>query len=102
MSKGLGEIAERLTLVPDLLGEQAKMICVSQHLLEQVARSSQTFLIGGAGARQSFHQPERAEIEGALSTLQTVRCLFDVIAEYQAIGDQAAIARRPIDGVDGF
>src|SRR6202012_4215323 len=94
-------MAERLALVPNLLGIQAQMIRVSEHLLEEVAGSVQTFGIGGTSARQSLHQPKRAEIESALGAFQAVGGLFDVVAKDQSIGDQTAILGRPIDSVQG-
>ncbi len=101
MRQRLREIAQGGALNADLLAIQAEMIGIPEHLLEQQPRTLQARGIVATGAGKCFHQPESANVEGSLRAFQAIRRLIDIVAIDQAIGNQAAIPRGTIDGVDG-
>src|ERR1700734_2805851 len=82
VSEGLGEIAERLARVAYLLREQAQVVAVGEHLLEDAPG-----LVRAAGPGQGLDVPERAEAEGALAVGDAV-VAGDGVPVDQAVGDQ--------------
>src|SRR5579871_3439189 len=86
----------------ELLSIQSEMVCVSQHLFEEKPRTLEAFRILPAGAGQRLHQPESAQVKGALPSRQSIAGLFRVVAEDQPIRHQASGGRGLIDGVDGL
>src|ERR1700758_1487954 len=67
VSECLREVAQRFATRTRLLGVQAEVVGVGQHLLEDEAG-----LLGAARPGQSFHQPERTHIERPLTPGQAV------------------------------
>src|SRR6516165_12200156 len=67
VSECLWEVAERFATRTRLLGVQAEVVGVGQHLLEDEAG-----LLGAARPGQCFHQPERTHIERPLAPGQAV------------------------------
>src|SRR5258705_7805135 len=63
--EGLREVAKLLARAPYLLGEQAEVIAVGEHLLEHQAR-----LVEAPGAGQRVNIPAGAQREGALRSAQ--------------------------------
>src|SRR5205807_1184066 len=61
VAEGLRKVAQRLARRPDLLGVQAQVVGVGEHLLEDVAS-----LVEPTGTGQGIHIPERADGEGPL------------------------------------
>ncbi len=59
MRERLREITEVLATVPDLLREQAEVVRIAEHLLEQETR-----LLEVAGTRQALDVPERSTAGG--------------------------------------
>ena len=96
MGKGLREVAQGLAGVPDLLGVEAEVVGVAEHLLEHQARFVHT-----PGARQRLDEPERAQAERAFFAREAVGGLLDVVAVHEAVGDEPAVARGPVGGVEG-
>ena len=52
------------------------------------------------GPGQGLHQPERADVEGALLTGQPVGVLLDVVAVYQAVAETSPLPAASVDGVE--
>src|SRR5690242_1784841 len=83
MGERLWEVAERLAGRPDLLGVEAEVVGIGQHLLE-----GQAGLVQVPGPGHRLHVPERADRERALLALEPVRRGLDVVAVDEAIGDK--------------
>src|SRR5687767_11185526 len=67
VGEGLGEVPQRLPGGAGLLGVQAEMVRVPEHLLEDEPRRAQPREIGfSRRADERLHQPEGADVEGAL------------------------------------
>ena len=90
MGECLGEVAQCLASGADLLGEQAHVVGVGEHLFENVPA-----LIDAAGPGQRLHVPERAQVERALAAGQAVRTV-GLVAPDQAIADQ--LLADPVQG----
>src|SRR4029453_13126082 len=75
MREGLGEVAQLLPGLADLLGVQAQVVGVGEHLLE-----GQPGQFQAAGAGQGIHVPEGADREGALVAAEPVRGGAGVVA----------------------
>src|SRR6266567_3340565 len=69
------------------------MIGISQHVFEQQPRLIEHCGLGLACARQSFHQPERADIKRALLARQSINALSWRITIHQPIAYQPAALR---------
>ena len=83
MRKGLREVAEQLAARTDLLGVEAEVIGVGEHLLEGESR------LGGApGAGKRLDVPEAADRERAFVAFETVGRGGRVVAEDEAVGDE--------------
>ena len=82
VGEGLREVAQRLAGRADLLGEQAHVVGVGEHLFEDVPA-----LIDAAGPGQRLDVPERAQVERALAAGQPVRAV-GLVAPDQAVADQ--------------
>src|SRR5262249_4714153 len=98
MRQRLRKISERRAAPADLFRKQSQVVRVSEHLLKQEASLLKPLRIPLAGARQRFHQPERAHAECALGALQTVRRLRNIITINHAVRYQTALVRPFIDG----
>ena len=61
MGESLGKVSEGFPVRADLLGVEAEVIRVAQHLLEEEAG-----LFESAGTGQRFDQPERADAEQSM------------------------------------
>lgn len=72
--KALGEVSQVLASGAKFLREQANMVRVPKHLLEQEARLCEV-----AGAGKAFHIPERAHGEGAFVAMQAVLARFGLV-----------------------
>ena len=79
----LREVAQRLAGRADLLGVEAEVVRVGEHLLERQPR-----LVEPPRPRQRLDVPERADREGALVAAQPVGRGGGVVAVDQAVGDQ--------------
>src|SRR5215217_7620257 len=88
VGEGLGEVAQLLAGLADLLGVQAQVVGVGEHLLQ-----GQPGLLQAAGAGQGVHVPEGADREGPLVAAQAVGGGGRVVAVDQAVGDQLAVHR---------
>src|SRR5581483_4267572 len=62
----LREVAQHLAAGAGLLGEQPEVVGVAQHALEEEPRLVQAGRVVPAGAGERLHQPEGADVEGAL------------------------------------
>src|SRR5215471_17406772 len=80
VAERLREVAELLARRPDLLREQAQVVGVREHLLED-----QAGFLQAAGAGQRVGVPEGANGEGALVTEQAVRRGAGVISVDQTV-----------------
>src|SRR5215470_5491448 len=67
VSERLREVTQRFATRTRLLGVQAEVVRVGQHLLEDEAG-----LLGAARPGQCFHQPERTHIERPLAPSQAI------------------------------
>src|SRR6201987_4876319 len=88
VTEGLREVAELAAGGVDLLGEQAQVVGVGEHLLEH-----QPGLLQPPGAGQGVDVPERAQREGTLVAAQAVGGGGGVVPVDQAVGDQLAVHR---------
>src|SRR5207342_2874894 len=91
MGERLWEVAERLPRRPDLLGVEAEVVGVGEHLLE-----GETRLVESAGAGERLDVPEGADREGALFALEAVGGGGDVVPVDQAVADQ--LLRDRVEG----
>lgn len=101
MTKRLRRIPQLLATPRNLLAEHAQMVAITQHVLENIDRPRQVFLVVRAGPRQRLHQPERAHGEGALAAADAVVRLRGVVAVHEPGGREAALLRGQQDAVDG-
>src|SRR5215203_2438896 len=92
--EGLGEVAQSFATRPDLLGVEAEVVSVAEHLLED-----EPGFIEPARAGERLDEPERAQAERAFRPHEAVRRLLNVVAEDEAVGDQAVVFRWAVDGV---
>src|SRR5215207_2359999 len=67
VGKGLGEVAQRLAPRPNLLGVEAEVVGIGEHLLQGEAG-----LVEAASLRQALDEPEGAEAEAPLVAPETV------------------------------
>src|SRR2546422_4395292 len=81
----LREVAEQLAGAPDLLGVEAEMVRVGEHLVED-----EQCLVQPARAGKRLDVPERANRERALGALDPVRRGLDVVGEHEAVRDELA------------
>src|SRR5215207_4476038 len=82
----LREIAELLPREPDLLGVEAEVVRVGQHLLER-----ELGFIEASGACERVDVPERAQREGALGAAEPVGRCTRVVAVDEAVGDELLV-----------
>src|SRR5215831_7915506 len=80
----LGEVPLLRSGAADLLGVQAEVVAVGEHLLERQPR-----LVQAPGAGERLDVPERACREGAFGAAQPVRAGLRVVAVDEGIGYQA-------------
>src|SRR5947209_14219980 len=73
MSEGLREVAQGLAAGTGLLGVQADMVGITEHLLEEQPGVIQPGRVGAAGARERLDEPEGTHVEGPLAARQAVR-----------------------------
>src|SRR5262252_10019241 len=79
----LGEVPLLLAGAADLLGVQAEMVAVGEHLLERQPR-----LVQAPGTGERLHVPKRARREGAFFAAQPVGAGPRVVPVDQGIRDQ--------------
>src|SRR5262249_4915452 len=84
----LGEVSELLAARADLLGVEAEVVRVREHLLEGQPR-----LVHPAGARERLDVPEAADRERPLVAVEPVRRRGRVVAVDEAVGDELASDR---------
>ncbi len=82
MGERLWEVSQGLAGRSDLLGIQADVVGVGEHLLEH-----QPSLGHPARAGERFDVPERAQVERAFVSVQTVAAVGGVTA-YQTVADE--------------
>src|ERR1700730_10973739 len=75
------------------------MVGITQHALKQKPGLIQLFGIRQTGARQRFHQPERAHVESAFLSRKSINAGLRRIAIDKAVADETAISRILEDGV---
>src|SRR5258708_13634474 len=94
MRERLWEVAQRLPAQPSLLGVEAKVVAVPQHLLEEQPGVGKPARIGTTRPGERLNEPEAAQVEGALVPRQPVWRVFPPVAAHQPIGGQPAPRRR--------
>lgn len=72
MGKGLREIAQGLAAVARFFRIEAQVVGVSEHPFEQELCLIQLPPIRPSEARQRFHEPKAAHVEGPLCAVQPV------------------------------
>src|SRR5688500_16326037 len=101
VGEGLGEVPEGLAGGPGFLRVQPEVVRVAEHLLEDEARRAQPVEIRlSRRPHQRLHQPERADVEGALVPLDPVRAARHVVAVDEAVRDQPPVLAGAVDGVE--
>ena len=73
MTKSLWRIAQLLTTSGNLLGKHGQMVSETHHVLENVDRTHEVFLLVDASARQGFHEPECTHAESTFFTSHSYR-----------------------------
>src|SRR5436309_11218957 len=84
----LREVAELFSGRPDLLGEQAEVVRVRQHLLEREAS-----VLEAAGPSQRVDVPERTDRERPFGAAKAVRGRGRVVSIHEAVRDELAVHR---------
>src|SRR3954447_19281705 len=83
MGECLGKVAEQLARRPDLLGVEAQVVRVGEHLLER-----QPGLVEPADTRQRLDVPERGDRERPFVALEPVRRCRGVVAVDETVRDE--------------
>src|SRR5215212_11182690 len=92
VGKGLGEVAQGLAAGPDLLGVEAEVVGVREHLLQ-----SEAGLVEAASLCQALDEPEGAETEAAFIAPETVwSCLIRLVAVHERV-----VGELFLDAVEG-
>src|SRR6056297_2838865 len=91
----LREVAERLSERSGLFGEEAEMVGVSEHLLEHEPRLVEPRRVIGTCACERLDEPEAADVEGSLLTVESVGRLRDVVPEGEAVRDETSFFGAP-------
>src|SRR5262245_33800034 len=94
-------VAQRLATVAGLLGKQAEVVGVAEHLLEEQPRVFQPRRVGAPGPGERLDQPEGTHVEGPLAARQAVRGGCGVVTVDQTVRGQAARSQGPANPVRG-
>ena len=96
----LWEVAEGFAARARLLRVEAQVVAIAQHLFKEQASLGQILRVSPARARQRFHEPKAAHVEGSLHTRQSIGRDLGIVAIDQPIRGQASLGRGRADGVD--
>src|SRR5271155_1515325 len=85
MRERLREVAQRLAAGAGLLGVEAEVVGVTEHLLEEQPSVFQSRRVRPAGTGERLDQPEGAHVEGSLAARQPVRGNGGIVPVDQAV-----------------
>src|SRR6516164_11592251 len=90
----LRKVSQCFSARSGFFSEQAEVICIGQHFLEDQPRVFEQGPVLSSRSSQSLDEPECANVESALFTGQPIQTAFDVVTVDQTVRHKTAFLRR--------